>query len=58
MLVMTDSSKQCVYRTIKGQYPKRTVVAAWHRDRKPSKLASEFIKIVKDEYEYLLNNYG
>ncbi len=56
MLVMTDSSRQCVYRTIKGQYPKRTVVAAWHRDRKLSKLASEFIQIVKDEYEYLLKN--
>jgi LysR family hydrogen peroxide-inducible transcriptional activator len=58
MLVMTDVSRQCVYRTIKGQYPRRTVVAAWHRDRKLSKLASEFIQIVKDEYEYLLNNYN
>ena len=58
MLVMTDVSRQCVYRTIKGQYPKRTVVAAWHRDMKLSKLASEFIQIVKDEYEYLLKNNG
>jgi LysR family hydrogen peroxide-inducible transcriptional activator len=54
MLVMTDVSRQCVYRTIRGQYPKRTIVAAWHRDRKLSRLASEFIQIVKDEYEYLL----
>jgi DNA-binding transcriptional LysR family regulator len=56
MLVMTDTSKQCVYRAIKGQYPRRTVVAAWHRDRKLSKLASEFIQIVKDEYGDLLKN--
>jgi LysR family hydrogen peroxide-inducible transcriptional activator len=54
MLVMTDDSKRCVYRPIKGQSPKRTVVAAWHRDRKLSKLAAEFIQIVKDEYAYLL----
>lgn len=56
MLVLTDASNRCVYRPIRGQSPKRTVVAAWHRDRKPSKLASEFIQIVKDEYEYLLGN--
>jgi LysR family hydrogen peroxide-inducible transcriptional activator len=56
MLVMTDTSNRCVYRPIRGQSPRRTVVAAWHRDRKLSKLASEFIRIVKDEYEYLLEN--
>ncbi|HET7290488.1 MAG TPA: LysR family transcriptional regulator [Thermodesulfobacteriota bacterium] len=56
MLVMTDVSNKCVYRSIEGQSPKRTVVAAWHRDRKISKLAGEFIRIVKDEYEYLVSN--
>jgi DNA-binding transcriptional LysR family regulator len=58
MLVMTDVSRQCVYRTIRGQYPRRTVVAAWHRDRTLSRLALEFVQIVKDEYEYLLKNNG
>lgn len=53
MLVMTDTSKRCVYRPIKGQSPKRTVVAAWHRDRKLSRLAREFVSMVKDEYESL-----
>ncbi|MCK5390942.1 MAG: LysR family transcriptional regulator [Deltaproteobacteria bacterium] len=54
MLVMTDASKSCEYRGIKGQSPMRTVVAAWHKDRKLSKLALEFISIVKEEYESLL----
>lgn len=53
MLVMTDVSNRCVYRPIEGQSPKRTVVAAWHRDRKLSKLAREFISIVKEEYDFL-----
>lgn len=56
MLVMTDASNRCVYRPIKGQSPKRTVVAAWHRDRKLSKLGAEFIRIVKNEYDHLLGN--
>jgi LysR family hydrogen peroxide-inducible transcriptional activator len=56
MLVMTDVSRRCVYRPIEGQSPKRTVVAAWHRDRKLSKLAREFIRIVKEEYEYMVSN--
>jgi len=54
MLVMTDTSKSCEYREIKGQSPIRTVVAAWHKDRKLSKLALEFVSIVKEEYESLL----
>ena len=53
MLVLTDTSGSCVYRTIEGQHPKRTVVAAWHRERKLSKLAWEFISIVKKEYDFL-----
>lgn len=56
MLVMTDASGSCVYRKIKGQFPKRTVVAAWHRDRRLSKLAREFIEIVKQGYESLLKS--
>lgn len=56
MLVMTDVSRRCVYRPIEGQSPKRTVVAAWHRDRRLSKLAREFIRIVKEEYEYMVSN--
>ena len=43
-------------RPIEGQSPKRTVVAAWHRDRKLSKLAREFIRIVKEEYDYMVSN--
>ena len=54
MLVMTDVSNKCVYRPIRGQSPKRTVISAWHRGRKLSRLAAEFVKIVKDEYEHLL----
>lgn len=55
MLVMTDTSRRCVYKTIDGQYPRRTVVAAWHRDRMLSKLAREFIGIVKEEYEHMVS---
>ncbi len=54
MMVLTDTSNTCVYRPIKGRSPKRTVVAAWHRDRRPSRLAREFIGMVKDEYASLL----
>jgi LysR family transcriptional regulator, hydrogen peroxide-inducible genes activator len=54
MMVLTDTSNTCVYRPIKGRSPKRTVVAAWHRDRRPSKLAREFISMVKAEYASLL----
>ncbi|MCL4245891.1 MAG: LysR family transcriptional regulator, partial [Candidatus Dadabacteria bacterium] len=53
MMVLTDTSNTCVYRPIKGRSPKRTVVAAWHRDRRPSKLAREFISMVKAEYASL-----
>lgn len=53
MLVMTDNSKSCEYRGIRGQNPSRPVVAAWHKDRKLSKLALEFIKIVSEEYTIL-----
>ncbi len=53
MLVMTDTSKNCEYREIQRQSPFRTVVAAWHRDRKLSKLASEFVSIVNGEYNFL-----
>ena len=53
MLVMTDTSKNCEYRAIHGQSPFRTVVAAWHKDRKLSNLASEFVSIVNEEYNSL-----
>ncbi len=58
MLVLTDSTDSCVYRTIKGQSPKRTVVATWHRDRELSNLARGFINIVKEEYENLTASRG
>ncbi len=54
MMVLTDTTDSCVYRPIKGRSPKRTVVAAWHRDRKLSRLSREFIGMVKDEYASLL----
>lgn len=53
MMVLTDTTNSCAYRPIKGRSPKRTVVAAWHRDRKLSRLAREFIGMVKDEYASL-----
>ncbi len=56
MLVMTDSSKSCEYREIKGQSPSRAVVAAWHKDRRLSKLALEFISIVNEEYNSLVES--
>jgi len=56
MLVLTDTTDSCVYRNIKGQSPKRTVVAAWHRDRELSTLARGFVKIVKEEYENLVED--
>jgi LysR family hydrogen peroxide-inducible transcriptional activator len=56
MLVMKDASYSCEYREIKGQSPFRTVVAAWHKDRKLSKLATEFISIVSEEYESLVES--
>jgi LysR family hydrogen peroxide-inducible transcriptional activator len=56
MLVLTDRTDSCVYRTIKGQSPKRTVIAAWHRDRELSTLARGFVKIVKNEYENLVED--
>ena len=56
MLVMKDASKSCEYRKIKGESPLRKVVAAWHKDRKLSKLAIEFISIVSEEYESLVKS--
>jgi len=56
MLVLTDTTDSCVYRAIKGQSPKRTVIAAWHRDRELSTLARGFVKIVKEEYEILVED--
>ncbi len=53
MLVMTDNTKSCTYREIAGQSPSRKVVAAWHKDRKLSKLGLEFISIVTKEYKDL-----
>ena len=53
MMVLADSSVDCVYRNIRGQSPSRAVVAAWHKERKPSRLAREFISILKDEHERL-----
>lgn len=56
MLVMTDSSASCEYREIKGQSPSRSVIAAWYKDRKLSLLAEEFISIVSEEYDSLLES--
>ncbi len=58
MLVMTDNTKSCEYREIKGQSPSRAIVAAWHKDRKLSKLALEFVSIVNEVYESLLESYN
>ncbi|MGB3364345.1 MAG: LysR family transcriptional regulator, partial [Thermodesulfobacteriota bacterium] len=58
MLVMTDNTKSCEYREIKGQSPSRAIVAAWHKDRQLSKLALEFISIVNEVYESLLKSYN
>lgn len=58
MLVMTDATNSCEYREIKGQSPSRAIVAAWHKDRKLSKLALEFISIVNEVYETLLESHN
>lgn len=55
MFVNTDKSGICAYRNIKGQSPSRTVAAAWHKHRKPTKLAWDFIGIIKDEFRSLNN---
>lgn len=57
MLAVTDSSGSCAYRDIEGQRPVRTVVVAWHKHRRLSKLAMGFISIIKEEYEYLLSSW-
>ena len=50
MLVNTDTSGICTYRNIEDQAPARTVVAAWHKHRRASKLARGFIEVIKEEY--------
>ena len=57
MMVMTDSSHSCEYREIRDQSLSRTIIAVWHKDRKLSKLALEFISIVTEEYESLLKSH-
>lgn len=53
MMVLTDSSNECVYRNIRGQAPSRAIAAAWHKERKLSGLAREFISILMDEHKNL-----
>jgi len=54
MFVNTDTSGICTYRNIQDQAPARTVVAAWHKHRRSSKLAKGFTQVIKEEYESLL----
>ncbi len=56
MFVNTDTSATCIYRNIEDQTPARTIVAAWHKHRKPSMLAKGFIRIIQEEYESLLRS--
>lgn len=56
MFVNTDTSSTCIYRNIEGQAPARTVVAAWHKHRRPSKLAKGLINVIKEEYDTLLRS--
>ncbi len=56
MFVNTDTSGICTYRNIEDQAPSRTVVAAWHKHRRPSMLAKGFTRIVKEEYDSLLKS--
>lgn len=51
MFVNTDNSGICTYRNISGHAPSRKVAAAWHKHRKPSRLAEGFIEIIKEEYD-------
>ena len=53
MFVKTDNSGSCTYRNIEGQTPSRSVAAAWHKHRKPTKLARGFVEIVREEYNTL-----
>lgn len=56
MLVKSDTSGICAYRNIEDQSPARTVVAAWHKHRRLSKLARGFIEVIKEEYGNLLRS--
>jgi len=57
ILAASDRSNQIVYRPVSDIAPQRKIVAASHNGRQQPFLAREFIKLVQDEYNRLVNQF-
>ena len=57
-LVVSDPSDNIVYRNISDVVPERVIAAAKHAKRHQSRLAREFVEIVRQEYPVLANIGG
>ena len=56
ILAATDTSNQLRYRAMSEPMPRRKIVAAAHAGRQRSFLARQFITLVREEYNQLINN--
>lgn len=56
ILAATDISNQLKYHAVSDIVPRRKIVAASHSGRLQSLLARQFINLVRDEYDQLINN--
>ena len=56
ILAATDTSNQLRYRAMSEPMPRRKIVAASHAGRQRSFLARQFITLVREEYNQLINN--
>lgn len=56
ILAATDTSNQLKYHAMSDTIPRRKIVAASHAGRLQSFLARQFIDLVRDEYNQLINN--
>ncbi len=54
ILAATDASNRLHYHDVRDATPKRKIVAASHRGRLPSFLARQFVELVRDEYNQLI----
>jgi len=43
-----DRSRRCVYRTLSGEKPTRTIAMAWHKQRYQTGLQQRFREAVQD----------
>src|SRR5690606_16156838 len=48
MAVQLDRSRRCVYRTLSGEKPTRTIAMAWHKQRYQTGLQQRFREAVQD----------